>query len=347
MQQSVWRVSVIACVLSFPANDAAAVEHQEPDFRALGAPPEVHLCESAALLDLVGLTAGQREQLDARLDVWKAEYLRRQAEIDKLPADDVRGRRGWPPTRDRDLAADIRALMDEEQQQRHAQVLALWNYGPVRTNDAHNRRYQEELNLTAEQYVRLHELQLRWIENAWPFVTARGQPSFGDPSIRVRDQALVSYQALVVIGTAGWKFKSQRDAAWTDILSAEQARRWRQIELQRHLVPHGVRFLVTGRSPERTSSIYAHFVPYFESPATSLQLSEEQQTRILEICQEYENSPAPYRQPGKDREARIAALRTKQRQFLEDVEEVLTNEQTMRWHELLGEPTVYTRWLTE
>lgn len=327
---------IAACLASSPQIACAQAPDPEHDFRALGASPEVHVCESESLLDLLELTDEQRERLGQRLDAWKAGYLERKKEIDALPEDDVRGRRGWPPNRDRELNAELLELLDDEQQKRFNWIMKLWNYGPVRFPDAHNTFYQSELQLTADQYRRLHALQVRWIQEAYPFVTAPGQPPLDE-----------RYLAIVVIGTAGWKFKAERDAAWSAILTEQQARRWRQIELQQYLLPQGVRFLVTGRDPPRTSSSYANWVPYFEVPAESLNLSDEQKSRLLEICEEYEDSPNPYSQPGVDREERLAALREKQKERLRQIEDVFTEEQHLRWRELLGEPTVFTRWITE
>lgn len=332
--------AALALPMFFNVSPVAAAEEAagEHDFRVLGAPPEVHICESTELLDLIKLTGEQRQTLAERLGSWKVEYLARQAEIDMLPADDLRGRRGWPPDRDRELNAEIVALLEDDQRERFLWVLALWNLGPVKYATAHRREYQSELKLTPDQYRELYELQTQWVQEALPYVTADGQPILGEQSRGV------NYQVVVVIGTAGWRFKADRDARWSDILSTEQARRWRQIELQQLLLPQGVRFLVTGHDPPRTSGSYANFVPYFEAPAESLKLSAEQKSRLLAICTDYEKSLNPSSQPGVDREERIAALREKQKDALRQIEDVFTEEQRQRWRALLGEPTVYMRW---
>lgn len=311
------------------------------DLRTLGAPPEIHVCESSELLDLIGLTQGQHENLANLIDAWKTEYLERRKEIDALPEDDVRSRRRWPPDRDRELNAEILKLLDDTQQEQFRWILALWNLGPVRLSDAHRRYYQSELNLTPDQYRQLHQLQVRWVQEALPFVTAPGQP------ILRQQGPYVDYRARVVVGTAAWMSKADRDAVWTEILTPDQARRWRQIELQQHLLPQGVRFLVSGHDPQGTTGSYAHFVPYFEAPADSLNLSNEQKSRLLEICTVYEESPNPYSQPGVDREERIGALREKQKRTLRQIEGVFTEEQRQRWNELLGEPSVFMRWIAE
>jgi hypothetical protein len=71
------------CMVSWAAD--------EPNFRAMGVPAEISICESTDLLSRLQLTGEQQKQLQTVLDDGKARFLTAKSEYEARPAAHQRG----------------------------------------------------------------------------------------------------------------------------------------------------------------------------------------------------------------------------------------------------------------
>lgn len=337
--------SSLVLLIVFPL--AIAVRGQqksESDFRTLGAPPEIHVSESRQLMALLQLNDSQQSELREIIARWKSDYLARKNQIDSLPPNDSLGRRGWPPSRDRSLNATIDELLNDEQYQRFNEILALWNFGPVRSANAFRYDWQGELKIGSEQHRQLHDLNVQWVLFALPrlqgkFPFARNS-SDQDRGLNFRQ----SMDRLQQIATDAWKFKPERDQEWVGILSAEQARRWRQLELQRQFHSEGFRVLTKSYAERdalhlpNTGVMDDYRVPYFDFPARSLRWTPQQQTQLAKRISEFENQQGTRPQ---NRQEFIQWSRDQgelQRRYLRKIEAMMTEKQKKQWRQAVGDP---------
>lgn len=310
------------------------------DFRTRLAPPEVRLAAAPKLMRLLELSDEQQTPWDARLVAWEEFYRKRQAEVDSFSIDDPNQRRGWPPTRDRELRMDLLKILTPEQRETFENLTVLWGYSPVRSDQALHRRYEEELKLNNKQREQLFALDVEWILFARAELRDVVREKMFPDSLRYWREAAL----------AGWKFKPTRDRAWGEILTEEQAQRWQQLEFQEQLLGGGLGLLqshllndyearASGDLPQRGTGD-AYFVPYFPSPAKMLAFTDEQMEKLAVIFNDYEQAArAQPREVTKDnwQELRAAAI-AGFRQAVQRMEQVMTEKQRARWRSMIGEP---------
>lgn len=306
------------------------------DFRQHQAPPEVRVLASPQLRTQLELDPDQQRDLDPVLRKWETEYRTKKAEIEELPANNTRDRRGWPPTRDRRLRVQIEGILMPDQKERFELITFLWSLGPVRSGDGF--RYDAAMKLSPQQHRELHALDVQWVLFALPVVDAEIEAGV--------DRPIELYRTITA---AGWKFQPQRDVTWRNILTDEQALIWQQQELRNWLRMEPSILLAdfSGRSRDeipRTGTFIGFLIPYFEPPAVALSLSQSQMTGIKEILAEQSGVNREKIREIEDREARRAAYVAGARQWLRTwidqwrrVETLMTGTQKETWYRLVGE----------
>ncbi|WP_259634076.1 hypothetical protein [Stieleria sedimenti] len=313
----------------------------------MAAPSDIHVLESPELVELIDLGDTQVSELDPIVQGWKTEYQRKKQKMDALPPEDQVSRRGWPPTRDRELHDSIASVLDEAQLQRFSEILALWTLGPVQSGDAFRLDRTGELRLSVDQHVALHKLNTRWVLDSFPKFTGRFE--FSKPgenvsrSISVR-RMLERWEAITELAV---KFKPERDRIWKQILSPQQIKRWRELALQTAFSRYDFRVLLEHAGARRRSdrpnsgTSYDYLVPYFIPPPEVFGWSEDQIKNVRAIIGEYESQP--FERP-RTREAwaeAAAARRELKRRYLQKIEAVMTVEQRQRWRGMLGDPASF------
>lgn len=310
------------------------------DFRTVGAPPEVHVLESAQLREQLDLDEETTERLDELLAEWKSDYLDKKKQMDVLPDDDHVSRRGWPPNRDRELAASIDHLLDDRQYRRFHTILALWNGG---FNGSRAFRYDRhgDLQLSARQHRQLHDLNVQWVLRALPKLT--GPFDFSRETRRTKRSVLVA--RIEAINMLEREHKLERDQGWDRILSAQQAKRWRQIALRKYFVSQGFSVLLyryqteSERDGTRGGMLEDYFIPYFTGPADVINWTESQEEEVWAIIAEYEQEPLTKKPTNREGwKSWLQKEQKRKREYLRQIEGVMTEEQRQRWRAMLGEP---------
>lgn len=330
--------TLLLCLTVLHARTALAGE--TVDFRTVGAPPEVHVLESAQFRKQLDLDEETTERLDELLAEWKSDYLEKKKQVDALPEDNHVSRRGWPPNRDRELAASIDELLDDRQYQRFHKILALWN-GSFNGSPAFEYDRYGDLQLSAKQHQQLHEFNVKWVLTALPKLT--GPFDFSRESRLTKRSVLIA--RVEAINKLEREHKLERDQGWDRILSAQQARRWRQIELRKCFISHGFRLLLyryrteSERDGAGRGMWEDYYIPYFTSPAEVIDWTDSQQEEVRAIIAECKRQP-PIEKPTSRAgwKALIDKAQERQREYLRQIEGVMTEEQRKRWRAMIGEP---------
>lgn len=333
--------------LLFVALHFHPVPGQQPeglDFRAVAAPPDIYVLESPELVELIDLGETQVSELDHIVQGWKTEYQRKKQEMDALASDDQVSRRGWPPTRDKELHASITRVLDEQQFQRFSEILELWTKGPVQSGEAFRLDRTGELQLTADQHVALHKLDTRWVLDSFPKFTGRFEFLKPGEDIsrsifarQMRDRWDASTDLAI-------EFKPERDRLWSQILSPQQKSRYRELEFQTAFLSYGFRVFVENagalqRSDRpKTGTSYDYIVPYFLAPTEVIGWSEDQMENVRAIVGEFDSHSFEHPRTRDAWAERAAAQRELMRRYLQKIEAVMTAEQRQRWRDMLGEP---------
>lgn len=333
---------VVAALLI--GNSAARADDGRVDFRTLSAPPVVHVLESPELLELLYLTAEQSDQIKELFDDWKAKYLKAKQEYEAR----LRTRRNpiYGLSRDRPFHDSITELLDDEQFQKVSRLIFLWNASPVSFHDAFQF---DDLKLSPTQYQQLHQLQVDWVlyalKNNMQFDHEFSRPSEErgvHRSVALREE----YRRATKLA---WSFKPLRDQRWKKILSADQARRWQERELEKIWGYQPFHVLLTDYSKReqgdipQTGTIDDYIVPYFTPPRSHLNWSEDQLEKVTEIIEDFEEKKSRTDFP-RDREARLKWFEqqhTKEIKVMLEIQTVMTPGQRDAWWDLLGQPAGY------
>jgi hypothetical protein len=315
----------------------AASADDQTDFRAVQVPVEMSVCESSELLDALKLTDEQRTLIDRRLGQWRTDFLAAKKEFDSHP-EGSRGRRSVS-SRDKGLRNAISDLLDDHQHQLFHQMLALWRQSPANYVQA----YQFELDLSAEQLVRLHGLQTQWTLYALAEVPCDYRfPRHTEPADpnRVANYRDYSY----AVAEAAWKFAPRRNAAWNQIVTPAQSQRWKERELQWAFQVNGFPILTVDFSPSRqgtgqlrTGTVLDYVVPYYTPPFDALKWTDDQ---VREVNQLIEAESVATREFPSDREQRRVWFEEESRRKAKCmllIEQIMTPEQQKTWWRLVGE----------
>lgn len=327
----------IAAVALTRIHDAPpAVPGEQPagavNFRTRRAPTVIHILDAPALVRLLEPDDQQLTKLRTAVEQWQADYLKTAAELENLPAGDVR-RRTSSPERDRTVDTIVNTILSPTQQQMLSRMTFLWNYTPVSFPKALRDEYAQPLKLTPEQQEALYHLNVRWVLSALEDFND-GEPESGRAS-RLQAQ----YQSII---DPAWEFKDARDATWRKILTEQQAERWQHIELQQAFRSDPLMVLKPyTRAWMHTldlSRIPLVLVPYFDPPAAALQWTPEQAQQIRTMVADLDAEvpriraiadPAERRAAWKDLGTRSAHLR-------EAIVELMTDAQRATWRTLAG-----------
>ena len=317
----------------------------EPNFRAMGVPAEISICESADLLSRLQLTGEQQEQLQDVLGDGKARFLTAKSKYEARPAAQQRG--PYERRRDNLLRNAISDLLDDGQHQLFHQMLALNFQSPVQASGA----FRFDLKLTEKQHEQLHELETQWIQYALEQVPCR----YRYPR-HTEERDISKYGPLLKYGgdvaRVAWDFVPRRDEQWNRILTPEQAKRWKQRELQSifpfagfDILQMDFRSAREDRKPLDTGTWMDNNVPYLTPPVEALQWSEEQLKSVQKQVRavSFGSEPLP-----SDPAERAAVLAERQQQVLESmrqIEQIMTAEQRAIFWDLIGEPAAGNRLL--
>jgi len=324
------------------AQDPLTNDNPRVDFRVRVAPTDVRLAASDELLQIIEMSDDERQRFTQRLQEWESDYLEKETEINKLADDDYRerGRRRWPPQRDRQLRADLLAILSPSQQVLFERIVWLWGFSPVHAKEVLWGSEFDELKLTDEQHIELYRLTVDWVIFALPQSLELPLATRGD---RMKSRRQVSLLA--------WKFKPERDRRWRQILSESQTKRWQQIQWQKQLIGGGFAYLRSlldinysqrqqGQLPN-TGTWGDYFVPYFDSPQQTLELNEQQTVQIRNICSDAVANGKQFSLPeSRDQwNTFIDARNRRFRQTVKRIVETLTDAQQQRWQSMIGEPS--------
>ncbi len=317
----------------------------EPNFRAMGVPAEISIFESADLLSRLQLTDEQQKQLQVVLDDGKARFLTAKSEYEARPATHQRG--PYRQRRDDLLKKAISDLLDDRQHQLFQQMLALKFQSPVQAGGA----FRFDLQLTDEQHEQLQELETQWIQHALEQVPCSYRyPRHTEARDISKYGPLLKYGAEVA--RVAWAFAPRRDEQWNRILTPEQAKRWKQRELQSVIQFNRFEILLidfgparAGREPLDTGTWMDSNVPYLTPPFEALQWSDEQVKGVQKLVgvASFGSEPLP-----SDRAERAASIAERQRQDLEcmrQIEQIMTAQQRAIFWDLIGEPSAGNRLL--
>ena len=155
-----------------------------------------------------------------------------------------------------------------------------------------------------------------------------------------------------------WQFVAERNAEWTRILTAKQARRWKERELQLAMKGNpSNRFVVLlvdfssfrlgpNHIPSGTS---LGTVPYYIPPLEALKWSDEQlpEVRALVKSVRWDFDDRPWGEGRKEQASWMKAQRKREIKCMRQIEEVMTAEQRATWWGLIGEPDAKDSFLRE
>ena len=317
----------------------------KPNFRAMGVPAEISIFESADLLSRLQLTGEQQEQLQDVLRDGKARFLTAKSKYDARPAALQRG--PYEQRRDDLLKNAISDLLDDGQHQLFHQMLALYFQSPVQANGA----FRFDVQLTEEQHEQLQELETQWIQYALKQVPCSYRyQRHSEERDTSKYGPLLKYGADVA--RVAWDFVPRRDEQWNRILTPEQAKRWKQRELQSVIVFNRFEILLmdfgparAGREPLDTGTWMDNNVPYLTPPFEALQWSDVQLDDVQKLVgvPTFGSEPLP-----SDPAKRAAVLAERQQQDLQgmrQIERIMTAEQRAIFWDLIGEPAAGNRLL--
>ena len=327
-----------------------ALADDDPDFRTIVAPYVVYVCESSDLLKQLNLTGQQKAKLKEILDKWKPQFLAEKRELDSRPEDKKR-RYSSAPRRDTRLKNAISDLLDDRQHQIFHQMLYLWWRSPVQSRHA----FQFDLGISDKQHVQLKGLETQWILRALEEVTY----DYRYPRhTEVRDNSqlgkLIAYGSAIT--SLQWQFQAERNTEWTRILTAKQARRWKERELQLALKNNMLnRFVILvvdfssfrlgpNHIPSGTS---LGVPPYYIPPSEALKWSDEQLPKVRALAEsvrwDFDDAPSG----REERASWMNAQREREIKCMRQIEAVMTAEQRATWWGLFGEPDAKDSFLRE
>ena len=319
----------------------------EPNFRAMGVPAEISICESTDLLSRLQLTGAQQKQLQTVLDDGKARFLTAKSKYEARPANLQRG--PYRQKRDNFLRNAISDLLDDQQHQKFQQMLAVSFQSPVQPSSA----FWFDLQLSDQQHEQLQDLETHWIQYALEQVTC----SYEYPR-HTQPRDISGYGALLKYGKevarAAWEFVPKRDEQWNAILTPEQAKRWKQRELQTVIRLNRSAILLAdfrsareGREPLDTGTWMDNNVPYLTPPAEALQWSEKQVERVRKWVQEEDVASEPLPSSRGEHEAAMVERRRQELECLRKIIEIMTAQQRLIFWDLIGEPASGSGYLQE
>lgn len=337
MQTLLWCVLI---GIAASSNNLAAAD--EPDFRTQWATPTVWLFESPQIRQELDLTDQQSAQIDALINDWKAIVLKAQKDHETA-SESARskrrtGRNRIPIT---SLRKAIGELLNDDQFQRFEQMRLLWNFSPVQFGDAIQFG---ELELSPDQLRELYALNIRWVLHGLAKLDCQFHFRRPEPKAAAVRRDFSGWRAYMENQTRlAWQFKSDRDAEWSRILTPAQARRWKELELQKTFGADPFNVLVTDYSSQVTGQIPQtgkatdYVVPYFTPPVTALGLSAESRQAIHALIAEFQDWKKPT--PGNREEWAAWFKESVQRQvqFMQRIESTLSPEQRSTWWALAGE----------
>ena len=296
------------------------------------------MCESPQLLETLSLTVEQRAKLDSVLDQWKARFLAAKKDYDSQPEGKKRG--VYAQYRDRDLQNAVSDLLNDRQHQLFHQILTLWAQSPVQSRHA----FEFELGLSAEQHRQLYDLEIEWLRHALERVSCGHRfQRHTEPSVR-RIGELQSYRYAVT--RLAWQFLPRRNLQWNRILTPEQAKHWKERELERAFQRYQFDLLLADFSVynEETGQLNTgtwldHTVPYFTPPFEALNWTEEQIAAINKLPPtgrlQYDDRPL-------DRQERIRWLEAHLNRSIDcmrQIEQIMTVRQRETWWQGFGKPS--------
>jgi hypothetical protein len=322
-------------VLTFTPARAAFAEQptNAVEFRTRRAPAVIHILDAPRLVRILGPDKQQQQQIQTVVEQWKADYLQSAAELEDLPAGDVR-RRSWSPERDREVGATIEAALTPAQQKMLTNMVFLWNFTPVSFSNALREEYAQPLSLTPEQQEALFHLNVQWVLHALEDIDDK-EPRDSPPSEMSR-----RYQSIVA---PAWRFKVARDAAWRRILTETQTEQWKQIELRQAfrndlliVLESNVRAWVMETIGK--GQLPLSLAPCFDPPGAALMWTAEQEQQIRKIAADLDAEAARMQTIADpaDRRAAWARLGSRMTQSREQVVELMSDSQRAAWRKMIG-----------
>lgn len=328
---------IIVNVIILHVMTTRAVPGEQPaeavDFRTRRAPAVIHILDAPGLVRILGPDDQQRPQLQATVDRWKADYLKKVAELEDLPVGDIR-RRTWSPKRDRILGATIGAILAPAQQEMLSRMTFLWNYTPVSFSNVLRDEYAQRLKLAPEQQEALYHLNVQWVLYALEDLDDGERENSGPGRMQTRYRSVIN---------PAWRFKRTRDAAWRRILTEKQTEQWKHIELRQAfridplvvLKPYTRAWMHTFLNAGQFPVV---LVPYFDPPAAALMWTPEQEQQIRKMVADLETEAARIQAiAGRaERRAAWANIGTRMAQLRENVVELMTDSQRATWRKMTG-----------
>jgi hypothetical protein len=247
---------------------------------------------------------------------------------------------GSAPRRANGLKNSISDLLDDQQLQLFHQMLALWNRSPIRSHDA----FRFELGLSDRQHLQLQQLETKWVLHGLEAPCDYRFARHTEPPDRRRRGKLVAYGHAVT--PFGWQFASQRNAEWSRILTAAQAKRWKERELQWVFQTSQFRILVVdfsssrqGRRPRKTTGTFVDsIIPYFTPPFEALNWNDEQLVQVSALAAEAASVADRWPKDLEERKNWLEAQRKREQECMRQIHDVMTAKQRAIWWELIGEP---------
>lgn len=337
--------SALIMIAAFGGITAAGLATDEPNFHALAAPTEISILESDELRQKLQLTDQQQTQLQAVLNEGKARFLTAKARYDARP--DAIKRGPYQQRRDQQLQNSLSDLLNDEQHQLFHQMLTLRFQSPVQASAA----FQYDLQLTDQQHAQLHQLETQWVLHALQQVPCDYRYQRHTETRDLRSVGLLkTYGAAVA--QAAWQFAPRRDEQWNRILSPQQAKRWKQREMQ--WVFQLMRFdaLLLDLEPARSNGVLPatgtwidNNVPYITSPAAALQWSEQQQADLRNLIRPVRFGMQPLPSDSKQRTAVMQERQQQELDCMRNIEQIMTAAQRAIFWDLIGEPARSNRFL--
>jgi|GEM_PF-2482555 len=320
----------------------------EPNFLAMGIPPEIFIFESADLRNLLHLSDDQREQLQSGiLKEAKASFLDAKTQYDARPSSQRRG--PYMQRRNNRLKNVISDQLDDRQHQLFHRMLTLIYQSPVNSNGA----FRFDLQLSEDQLEHLRDLETQWIKHALDQVNCDFQYQR-----HTEERDFSKYGGLLKYGKevarAAWVFTSKRDEQWSQILTPEQAKQWKQRELQSIFPIKKFDVLLIDFQPARdgrelldTKTWMDMNVPYLTPPREALGWSEQQFKEVQELAQSVRFDWSALPSAPEARASLIAERQQQEVKCLQKLEKIMTEKQRAIFWDLFGEPTPGNRYLHE
>ena len=273
---------------------------------------------------LLNLSPAQSADVDRLLEERAVHYL----EISKDAPGRFEERRSRTNSRsqfglrDRALLKTVRELLNESQQRQLSRMMYLWNFGPVHIEQAY--RYQPELRLTTKQASEIQNLNKMWVLTAIEKVQ-------GDEST----EPLYANEVLEPVLSDAYAFRRSRDESLENILSDNQLRRWRQLDLQ-NWVKLGPELLLNGHTEEASKralddGLVPYLVPYYELRLDDMNWTGKQRGQLRQLSLEIDSFY---------KEKNYRAWLDRQNAVIPEIDSLLSEEQRIIFREMIGEDAV-------